>query len=480
MSPPLRVLIVEDSEDDVLLLLRELRRGGYQPAHERVETPEGMEAALEKGMWDLVVSDHSMPHFNSSAALKMLREKGYPDLPFIIVSGRIGEDVAVEAMKAGAQDYIMKDNLARLTSAIERELREAEGRRERRRAEEALREAEEKYRGIFENAVEGIFQTTVDGRLLTANPAMARILGYESPEELLEGVENVAEQLYADPEHREKFRRLMQAQGYVSGFETGMSCKAGGTVSVSLAARALYDSSGGLAGYEGIMEDISERKRAEGAMREIREAERRRIARDLHDVVLQDLTYTLQSMQISRRLSQNGESNAEQEQQIEALRRAVGGLRDAIYDLRIEGVRDQSLLRSLESLVELNRQMVTGCKIDLVVKDSFPKSLAGTAGIEVIRTIQEALANVRQHSDACSVSIVLEGGAGEIRAEVRDDGRGFDPGLTSGTGLTGMRERITALGGKLEVESEPGSGTRVRLRVGLSVLAGGKTDLPGV
>src|SRR3712207_1935246 len=152
MGESLRVLLVEDSEDDATLLLRELRRGGYDPLCERVDTAGDMETALDERVWDLVIADHSMPAFSSSAALELLKGKGFVDVPFIIVSGRIGEDAAVGAMKAGAHDYIMKDNLARLNTAIERELREAESRRERRRAEE-------KYRGIFENAVEGIFQT---------------------------------------------------------------------------------------------------------------------------------------------------------------------------------------------------------------------------------------------------------------------------------------------------------------------------------
>ncbi|HKH38887.1 MAG TPA: response regulator, partial [Rubrobacter sp.] len=132
---PLNVLLVEDSEDDALLLVRMLRRGGYDPAWERVDTQSAMEAALDGGSWDLIISDHSMPAFSSLAALGLLKRKGFVDLPFIIVSGRIGEDAAVSAMKAGAQDYLMKDNLARLNSAIERELRDAEVRRERRQAE---------------------------------------------------------------------------------------------------------------------------------------------------------------------------------------------------------------------------------------------------------------------------------------------------------------------------------------------------------
>ena len=134
MSKLLRVLIVEDSENDALLLLRGLSRGGFEPEFKRVETPEAMAAALSAQPWDIIVSDYSMPHFSGLAALWVLKQSGL-DLPFILVSGTIGEDVAVEAMKAGAHDYVMKGNLQRLTTAIERELREAEVRKERKQAE---------------------------------------------------------------------------------------------------------------------------------------------------------------------------------------------------------------------------------------------------------------------------------------------------------------------------------------------------------
>lgn len=140
MKRPLRVLHVEDSEDDAALIERELRRNGYEPTVERVDTPAAMKAALEQGAWDAVIADYAMPHFSGPAALEMLKEVGL-DLPFIIVSGAIGEETAVEIMRAGGHDYIMKGNLKRLVPAIERELREAEVRRQRRRAEEELRNA---------------------------------------------------------------------------------------------------------------------------------------------------------------------------------------------------------------------------------------------------------------------------------------------------------------------------------------------------
>jgi len=138
MSKRLRVLMVEDSENDALLLLRGLSRGGFEPEFERVETSKAMAAALTARPWDIIISDYSMPHFSGLAALRVLKQSGL-NLPFILVSGTIGEDVAVEAMKAGAHDYVMKSNLQRLTTAIERELREVEVRRERNQAEEWLK-----------------------------------------------------------------------------------------------------------------------------------------------------------------------------------------------------------------------------------------------------------------------------------------------------------------------------------------------------
>jgi signal transduction histidine kinase len=133
----LRVLIVEDSEDDAQLMLHELRRGGYLAKHRRVETEKEMREAVAGETWDVVLADYSLPHFSGGTALAMLRKSGL-DIPFIIVSGAIGESTAVAAMKAGAHDYVMKSNLSRLSPAVERELREAQVRRERRDAEEEL------------------------------------------------------------------------------------------------------------------------------------------------------------------------------------------------------------------------------------------------------------------------------------------------------------------------------------------------------
>ena len=137
MVQPLNLLLVEDSEDDALLILRALNRGGFEVVHTRVDTAAALRAALDTGAWDLVITDHNMPGFNSSETLAVVRAHN-AELPVIIVSGSIGEDIAVAAMKGGAHDYIMKDSLARLAPAIERELRDAETRRAHRQARETI------------------------------------------------------------------------------------------------------------------------------------------------------------------------------------------------------------------------------------------------------------------------------------------------------------------------------------------------------
>lgn len=149
MARPLRALIVEDSEDDALLLVRELQRGGYEPQVERVDSAKIMSAALARQRWDIVFADYTMPHFRGTDALELLNKAGL-DIPFIFVSGTIGEDTAVAAMKAGAHDYIIKGNLKRLVPAAERELREAEIRQQQKYAHEQLTRQQERIRALHE------------------------------------------------------------------------------------------------------------------------------------------------------------------------------------------------------------------------------------------------------------------------------------------------------------------------------------------
>jgi PAS domain S-box-containing protein len=177
MNRPVRVLLVEDHEEDAALVERELKRGGFAPDILRVETAEEMRAALRDRSWDVVVADYNLPRFSALGALELLRETGI-DLPFIIVSGGIGEEIAAAAMKAGAHDYLMKDTLRRLVPAIDRELRDAADRALARRAEEALRESEARYRVLFQHAADAIVLYDYEsGLFMEANPEAERLYG---------------------------------------------------------------------------------------------------------------------------------------------------------------------------------------------------------------------------------------------------------------------------------------------------------------
>ena len=153
MGKPLQVLLVEDSEDDVLLTIRALKKGGYDPVYERVEDAGAMRKTLRKKTWDIILCDYQMPQFNGLAAIALLKDTGI-DLPLIIVSGAIGEETAVECMRLGAHDYVMKGNLSRLVPAIERELKEADSRSKRKRSEERLQETLESLRKSLNSTIQ--------------------------------------------------------------------------------------------------------------------------------------------------------------------------------------------------------------------------------------------------------------------------------------------------------------------------------------
>lgn len=348
----LRALIVEDAPDDLTLLLMALRRAGYAPEHVCVCTREELEAALGSGGWDVVLSDYTLPEFSGLLALHQVREFD-PDMPFIVISGNIGEDVAVAAMKAGAHDYLIKGNLTRLGAAIERELREAEMRRARRRDEQELRDA--------------------------------------------------------------KLR----------------------------------------------LQALSNR------MLEVQEAERRHIARELHDEIGQALTAIKLNLEaLQRRVGDDAARSL-----ITEITTIAGEVLEQVrrlsLDLRPPQLDDLGLVPALHWLVKRHGHD-GGPHIELRAPDDLPR-LDPQVETACFRVVQEALTNVLRHGAASEVHIELKLAEHHFKLSVRDDGRGFDPGaaqlraLQGGSlGLVGMDERVILAGGELDIASRPGAGTRVR------------------
>ena len=192
------------------------------------------------------------------------------------------------------------------------------------------------------------------------------------------------------------------------------------------------------------------------------------MARDLHDGVLQDLSYTAQAMEVTRVKYGGTGVEKDLEEGTEAIRRAARDLREAIYDLRAYRHRGQSARQLFESLIELNRRRMPDRNLECDLDEVLLDELSGRATVELLRVVQEALTNVRRHSGARNASVNLHASGDVARITVSDDGVGFDPGaLPPGIGTVGMRERALALGGTVEIESSPGAGTTVRFEVPL-------------
>jgi len=271
MNDVLRLLLVEDSEADAEILARELKRAGFAVEFARVQTAAAVEAALSRSEWDIIVGDNSMPGFSGTEALAIVRARGL-DIPFIFVSGTMGEDLAASALEAGAGDALAKGDLRRLVPVIRRELREATDRRARRESETALRASEASYTALVEQAPVGIYRSTPDGRFLSANSALARILGYSTPQELL--ALDMARDVYADADER---RRLVAQDTYTNQvyeeLEATWKKKDGTRIRVQLSVRASRKPDGHVEFYEAFVRDITNQRQLEAQLAQAQKME---------------------------------------------------------------------------------------------------------------------------------------------------------------------------------------------------------------
>jgi len=351
---------------------------------------------------------------------------------------------------------------------------------QRKLAEEALQDQKVLLETILGQAADAIIVCDDEGRFTFVNAA-ARHMALRDPEgttlQIAPEVWGVAH--YPDgsriPREEWSISRALRGETTV-GRAARMVRPDGSHYDVLISAAPLNNADGELVGAVAGLLDITEHKRAEEERERLRQQEieartqseeRRRIARDLHDVVLQDLSGALQSLRLIHLQARGSGMELDLEEELEALTRATSGLRSAMYDLRHE--KERPFVKSVESLVELNRQLTPQSKTALTIDGGFPEELPRGVSVELLRVLQEALINARRHSGARNVEVRLRTEDEVLVAAVIDDGKGFDTtAAQGGVGLSAMRERVEGMGGKIEVSSRPGEGTKVTVRVPLA------------
>jgi PAS domain S-box-containing protein len=256
MTDQLHVLIVDDSEDDALLITRALEKENFKLSWLQVADAKGLESALDGGTWQAIISDYSMPGFTGADALAICQKKSL-DAPFIIVSGRIGEEVAVEMMRAGAHDYVMKDDLARLAPAIRRELRAARERQSRRQAQLAMAH----LASIVESCDDAIISQTLGGTILSWNSGAERMFGYTAEEMIGEPIDNLAPR--GQRHELLDVRDLIERGSRLERLESVRVRKGGECIEVSATISPIRSADGNIHGASIVLRDITERKRQE-------------------------------------------------------------------------------------------------------------------------------------------------------------------------------------------------------------------------
>jgi PAS domain S-box-containing protein len=268
-SDLIQILHLEDNYTDRELVKALLEADGINCQITTVETKEEFVHHLGASPWDLILADYSLPAFDGLQALE-IAQHACPGTPFIFVTGTMGEEKAIESLKSGATDYVLKQRMARLCESVRRALAENAEKHKREEAEaklinseEQLRRAEQKFRQIFEDAPEGIYQTTREGEILVLNPAGARMLGYASSKESVATVSDSANDAWLNLGDRARYSQLLEEQGEIDGFSCQLKRTDGTPIWVSLTARRVCGQDGQTLYYQGFMEDITERKAME-------------------------------------------------------------------------------------------------------------------------------------------------------------------------------------------------------------------------
>jgi two-component system sensor histidine kinase UhpB len=479
MKQPLRILLIEDSEEDAELLLAEIQHGGYEPIYRRADTAQATRDALKSELWDIVICDYTMPQFSGLAALKIVQQHD-PDLPFIINSGNIGEDIAVEAMRAGAHDYVMKSNRSRLLPAIERELRESVVRRTGRQTQRELEENEARFRAIVSNVPGVVFQLQGDGKggyrfpyisegsiqLLELTPRQMQDDSGLFCEQVINGGAELRKRVAESAQTLQPFSwegRIRVASGDIVKW-----------IEIRMRPRPL---DGNRVQWDGIMENVSQRKEAESELLQSRqqlsalsahlqkakEIERTRIAREVHDDIGGNLTaLKIDLLWLNNRIDKKRADLLEKGRSLEMLVDRTMEITSRIArDLR-PPLLELGLVAAIEwEAAEFQKRMEIPCIVTCKSEDLPVEPDLGNAAFSIFR---EILTNISKHAAATKVEVELSTDDTMLAMKIIDNGRGMahtDLLKKGSFGLRGMLERARNLGGEIRFEGKTGAGTTI-------------------
>jgi two-component system cell cycle sensor histidine kinase/response regulator CckA len=498
----IHVLLVEDSDDDAVLIANRLRRGGLDITCERVETAEAAAAALRARPPDVVISDHNLPSFSADAALRLLRDSGL-DVPFILVSGEIGEESAAALMRAGAHDFVLKDRLTRLAPAVQRELREAADRRQHRQAETALRASEERFRLLAEHAQDIIFRYRLLPRptLEYISPAVVAITGYR-PEDLYQDPGLVFS--LVEPDDQPRFQASWQSPN-PEPLVVRWRGTDGSPVWTEQRAVGIRDGNGLLA-VEGILRDITEQTLAEQEQRrlerQLRQAERLESLGQLAGGVAHDFNNLLAVISgyadlVSATLPADHPSRSDLEGIGNATRRGADLTRQLLIFSRLEPSQPETLdLNAIVTDTEQLLRRTIGEDIDFVTllePDLRPVTIDRTKLEQVILNLvvnaraampdggRLTISTANTEAPPGPSSAATTPSDRQVRLTVADTGTGMDakvaervfepffttkgPGKGTGLGLATVYGAVKEAGGDIRLSSEIGKGTTFDIRL---------------
>lgn len=482
MDRELKILIVEDVPADATVMEETLRREQVRFRSQRIETAGEFVEALRHFAPDVVLSDFTLPEFDALEALHLLQDHDRT-IPFILVTGTRSEEVAVECIREGAADYILKTSLKRLPSSVRHALQRKAADHQRAQAEAALRRSQEQCRLITEHSSDLISLLDVTGRFLYASPSFQRALG-RPPGTLAEtrfvtlvhpedqdAVARALQEARLTQSGRAAECRLQHGDGHWRIFES--------------TANWIFNEQQQPQHAVVIARDLAQRKRAEDVLRglprliqEARETERRRVARELHDSVNQMLASAKFRLEaVADQLADQAASPWREVLKTKALlEKAINEVRRISHNLRPSELDDLGLVPAVRSLCREFEER-TGLPVELDLK-ALPEKWSPTTELDLYRIIQEALTNVEKHARASQVAIQALRRRHWLHLQVRDNGGGFDPATAGfhhrdrpGMGLMDMRERASFIGAEWHVKSAPGAGTEILIRLPLSSLS---------